>query len=93
MWHRTDDFRQGRVHPMCTSRVRVDLPRRQRADLRAAAHQRRDRLHARLRRDPTATLATLPRATSATRETIFTLTQNVPYNYGVVTQLLNEVYE
>ena len=23
MWHRTDNFRQGRVHPMCTSRVRV----------------------------------------------------------------------
>ena len=23
MWHRTDDFRQGRVHPMCTSRVRA----------------------------------------------------------------------
>ena len=22
MWHRTDNFRQGRVHPMCTSRVR-----------------------------------------------------------------------
>ena len=23
MWHRSDNFRQGRVHPMCTSRVRV----------------------------------------------------------------------
>src|SRR5205823_14109723 len=23
MWHRTDNFRQGRVHPMCTSRVRI----------------------------------------------------------------------
>src|SRR5207342_2288001 len=23
MWHRTDNFRQGRVHPMATSRVRV----------------------------------------------------------------------
>jgi isoquinoline 1-oxidoreductase beta subunit len=22
-WHRTDNFRQGRVHPMCTSRVRI----------------------------------------------------------------------
>ena len=26
MWHRTDNFRQGRVHPMCTSRVRVTYP-------------------------------------------------------------------
>ena len=23
MWHRTDDFRHGRTHPMCTSRVRA----------------------------------------------------------------------
>ena len=23
MWHRTDNFRQGRVHPMITSRVRA----------------------------------------------------------------------
>ncbi len=23
MWHRTDNFRQGRVHPMCTSHVRA----------------------------------------------------------------------
>src|SRR5262249_1274955 len=23
MWHRTDNFRHGRVHPMCPSRVRV----------------------------------------------------------------------
>ncbi len=23
MWHRTDNFRQGRVHPTCTSRVRI----------------------------------------------------------------------
>ena len=30
MWHRTDDFRQGRVHPMATSRVRATLPRRAR---------------------------------------------------------------
>src|SRR5205807_3908970 len=23
MWHRTDDFRHGRTHPMCTSRIRA----------------------------------------------------------------------
>ena len=41
----------------------------------------------------TATLATLPAANSlGYSEAIFTLTQNVPYNFGAVTQLLNEVY-
>ena len=31
--------------------------------------------------------------TSATRRLIFSLTANVPYDFGVVTQLLNEIYE
>ena len=30
MWHRTDDSRQGRTHPMSTSRVRATYARRQR---------------------------------------------------------------
>ncbi len=40
MWHRTDNFRQGRVHPMCTSHVRADLHADQRARVRPAAHER-----------------------------------------------------
>ncbi|HEY1507381.1 MAG TPA: molybdopterin cofactor-binding domain-containing protein [Solirubrobacteraceae bacterium] len=93
MWHRTDNFRQGRVHPMCTSRVRV-------------AHSGGnvvafDQRHTSVATDfsmgfgelLTATLATLPEANSlGYSEAIFTLTQNVPYNFGAVTQLLNEVY-
>ncbi len=27
MWHRTDDSRHGRMHPMATSRVRVSVAR------------------------------------------------------------------
>ncbi len=52
MWHRTDNFRQGRVHPMCTSRVQDRLLGEQRARLRPAAYECRNRLHPRVRRDP-----------------------------------------
>jgi isoquinoline 1-oxidoreductase beta subunit len=93
MWHRTDNFRQGRVHPMCTSRVRVAH-----AGGNVVAFDQR---HTSVATDfsmgfgelLTATLATLPEANSlGYSEAIFTLTQNVPYNFGAVTQLLNEVY-
>ncbi len=47
MWHRTDDFRHGRTHPMATSRDPRHLVRQERADVRAAAHQHPHRLHAR----------------------------------------------
>ena len=51
MWHRADEPRQGRVHPMATSRIRATLPRRPGAQLRAAQHQRGHRLQPRARRD------------------------------------------
>ncbi len=92
MWHRTDNFRQGRVHPMCTSRVRVTYT----PDNVLAYDQR----HTSVATDfsmglgelLSAKLATLPAANSlGYSQAIFTLTQNVPYNFGAVTQLLNEV--
>ena len=93
MWHRTDNFRQGRVHPMATSRVRVTYA----ANNVLAFDQR----HTSVATDfsmgfgelLSAELATLPAANSlGYSQAIFTLTQNVPYNFGAVTQLLNEVY-
>ena len=51
MWHRADEPRQGRVHPMCHLADPGDAPRRPGAQLRAAAHQRRDRLQPRPRGD------------------------------------------
>jgi isoquinoline 1-oxidoreductase beta subunit len=93
MWHRTDNFRQGRVHPMCTSRVRVTYS--------GSNVLTFDQRHTSVATDfthgfgeiLTAVLATEPLGDLGYAETIFTLTQNVPYNFGVVTQLLNEVYE
>jgi len=94
MWARTDNFRQGRVHPMCTSRVRMTY-----AGANVLSHDQR---HTSVATDfshgfgdaITAVDAQLPLQNFAQfSTTIFTLTQNVPYNFGVVTQLLNEVYD
>ena len=93
MWHRTDSFRQGRSHPMSISRVRIAH-----AGANVVSFDQR---HTSVATDfsmgfgelLTATLATLPEANSlGYSEAIFTLTQNVPYNFGAVTQLLNETY-
>jgi isoquinoline 1-oxidoreductase beta subunit len=93
MWHRTDNFRQGRVHPMCTSRVRVTYL----GDDVLAFDQR----HTSVATDFThglgeilsATLGDLPEGDFlGYSQSIFTLTANVPYNFGAATQLLNEVY-
>ena len=92
MWHRTDNFRQGRVHPMCTSTVRISYLGGQRPHLRPATHERRNRLLDGIRGDPQRDARNAAGGNLGYAETIFALTQNVPYNFGVVTQLLNEIY-
>jgi isoquinoline 1-oxidoreductase subunit beta len=93
MWHRTDDFRHGRTHPMCTSRVRATvlggnvLTYEQRHTSVAT-----DWTHG-LGEILTAMGAKLPGGDLTFSETVFTLTQNVPYNYGVSTQLLTEIFD
>ncbi|MBO0767056.1 MAG: xanthine dehydrogenase family protein molybdopterin-binding subunit [Solirubrobacterales bacterium] len=93
MWHRTDNFRQGRVHPMCTSRVRVNhlgnsvlsFEQRHTSVATDFSHGFGELL--------TANLATLPAANSlGYSQAIFNLSVNSPYNFGVTTQLLNEIY-
>jgi isoquinoline 1-oxidoreductase beta subunit len=94
MWHRTDSFRQGRCHPMVTSRVRAQY-----LGSNVVAFDQR---HTSVASDFTQGLGELISATLAMppgqnmlqySETIFNLTANVPYNFGAVTQLLNEVYQ
>jgi isoquinoline 1-oxidoreductase beta subunit len=90
MWHRTDDFRHGRAHPMSTSRVRATYALGQ--VLTYAQH------HTSVATDfghgvgeiITAEAARLPVGDLTFSETIFTLTQQTPYDFGVVTQLLSE---
>jgi isoquinoline 1-oxidoreductase beta subunit len=94
MWHRTDNFRQGRVHPMCTSRVRVtSLGRNVLAFDQRHTSVATDLSHG-FGEILTSLDASLPLQNLLQfSEAVFTLTARVPYNFGVVTQLLNEVYD
>jgi isoquinoline 1-oxidoreductase beta subunit len=92
MWHRTDDFRQGRVHPMATSRIRatylgnnvLTYEQRHTSVSTSFGHGFGDLI--------TSYAGTIPGVNFlGLAETVFELTANVSYDYGVTTQLLNEV--
>ena len=93
MWHRTDNFRQGRVHPMCTSRVCISylannvlaFDQRHTSVATDFGHGLGELLSAQVSNLPDGNFL-------AYSQSIFTLTANVTYNFGAVTQLLNEVY-
>ncbi|GAB2682334.1 molybdopterin-dependent oxidoreductase [Saccharopolyspora gloriosae] len=91
MWHRADEPRQGRSHPITTSRIRVTRL----ADQVLTYEHRHtgvavDLTHG-LGEAITAGAAKLPVAGNLTfAETIFTTTQYLPYDFGVVDQLLLE---
>ena len=91
-WTRTDDFRQGRTHPLCVSRVRathllgnvLTYEQRHTSSETDFGHGLGEML--------TNFAAELPIAGNLSfAESIFLLSQSVPYHFGVVTQLLNEV--
>ncbi|MET9195179.1 molybdopterin cofactor-binding domain-containing protein [Streptomyces olivaceus] len=90
MWHRADDARQGRTHPMATSRVRI-------AYLGGAVLSYRQR-HTSVSTDLghglgeifTALAAELPVGDIGFSETFFQLSQSMPYNFGVNSRLLSE---
>ena len=92
MWHRTDDSRVGRTHPMATSRIR--------ASYRAGNVLTFEQRHTSVSTDFTHGLGEIITAMAAKlpvggnlsfSETIFALSQEVPYNYGVTDQTLTEV--
>jgi len=91
MWHRADDFRQGRAHPMATSRVRATV-----LGTEVLTYEQR---HTSVKTDwghglgeiITATAAKLPVGDIGFSETIYALSQATHYNFGVTTQLLSEV--
>jgi len=92
MWHRTDDFRHGRTHPMCTSHVRIAYS--------GANVVSFDQRHTSVSTDfshglgeiISAYFAEIPEGnTLGYAQAVFNLSQNVPYNFGATTQMLNEV--
>ncbi|MFJ3670414.1 molybdopterin cofactor-binding domain-containing protein [Streptomyces sp. NPDC090106] len=90
MWHRADDVRQGRAHPMATSRVHIAhlgdtvLGYRQRHTSVAT-----DLGHG-LGEILTAFAAQLPVGDIGFAETFFQLSQSMPYDIGVTSRLLSE---
>ncbi|MFJ2770881.1 molybdopterin cofactor-binding domain-containing protein [Streptomyces sp. NPDC087300] len=90
MWHRADDSRQGRAHPMATSRVRADyvggsvLAYKQRHTSVAT-----DFSHG-LGEVFTALAAKLPVGDVGFSQTFFHLTQSMPYAFGLHSRLLSE---
>src|SRR5436190_10414942 len=94
MWHRTDNFRHGRVHPMAISRVRVVHD-----DSNVLAFDQR---HTAVANDWTHGIGELLTAMDQAQpgqnslqfsQGVFNLTAVVPYNFGPVLQMLIEAYD
>ncbi|MER7154565.1 molybdopterin cofactor-binding domain-containing protein [Streptomyces lydicus] len=91
-WSRTDTFRQGRTHPMSVSRVRATYALGQVLSYEQRHTSAQTDFGHGLGEMITSTAAKLPVAGNLSfAETIFELTQSSPYDFGVTTQLLNEV--
>ena len=93
MWHRADEPRQGRLHPMATSRCRatvlngqvLSFEQRHTSVTTDFSHGLGEMITSQADELDPIGLGGLSFA-----ESIFTLTQELPYNFGLVTQLLNE---
>ncbi|MFK4066394.1 molybdopterin cofactor-binding domain-containing protein [Streptomyces sp. NPDC029674] len=90
MWHRADDSRQGRTHPMATSRVRVAYA----GDTVLSYKQRHTSVSTDLGHGLgelfTAMAAKLPVGDIGFSQTFFHLSQSMPYDFGVHSRLLSE---
>ncbi len=96
MWHRADEPRQGRLHPMVTSRVRATMlagevlsfEQRNTSVVTDFSHGLGEIITSMIDEAPTEVGKVL--GGLGFSESIFTLTQELPYDFGAVTQLLNE---
>ncbi|WP_052422913.1 molybdopterin cofactor-binding domain-containing protein [Nonomuraea candida] len=90
MWHRADDSRQGRTHPMATSRVRAAYL----GETVLSFQQRHTSVSTDLGHGLgeiiTALAARLPVADAGFAQTFFHLSQSMPYAFGVSSRLLSE---
>ncbi|HEU5471225.1 MAG TPA: molybdopterin cofactor-binding domain-containing protein [Actinophytocola sp.] len=90
MWHRADDSRQGRTHPMAISRVRAAYL----GGTVLSYHQRHTSVATDLGHGLgeviTAMAARLPVGDIGFSETFFQLSQTMSYNFGLTSRLLAE---
>jgi isoquinoline 1-oxidoreductase beta subunit len=91
MWSRTDTFRQGRTHPMCISQVQATLLLGNVVTYTQLHTSVQTSFSHGLGEILTATAGSLPITGFGLSETIFLLTESSPYNFGVTSQLLNEI--
>jgi isoquinoline 1-oxidoreductase beta subunit len=96
MWHRTDECRAGRTHPMCTARVRATYNK---STGKVLTYEQR---HTSVSTDYTqgfgeiltSRAAKLPQQNELQySQSVFYLTCTVPYDFGGVTLALNEIFE
>ncbi|GAA3384095.1 molybdopterin-dependent oxidoreductase [Cryptosporangium minutisporangium] len=91
MWHRADDARQGRAHPMATSRVRIAYA----GDAVLSYTQRHTSVSTDLGHGLgeiiTSLAAKIPVGDKAFSEVFFLLSQTMPYRVGAESRLLSEV--
>jgi isoquinoline 1-oxidoreductase beta subunit len=96
MWHRADEPRQGRGHPMAISRVRASyaggevlaLGQRHTSVETDYRHGLGELISAYAAELPPGALGNLGYA-----QTVWNLTQEVPFNFGVIDQVINETDE
>ncbi|MHC8504145.1 xanthine dehydrogenase family protein molybdopterin-binding subunit [Pseudonocardia bannensis] len=91
MWHRTDDARHGRTHPMTTVSIRTSYN----DDAVLAYHQHHtsvetDTQHG-LGEAISAQATKLPPGNYSVAQSLFLLTAKTSYNFGVTNQLLHEI--
>ncbi len=90
MWHRADDSRQGRTHPMATSRVRIAYL----GDVVLGFEQRHTSVTTDLGHGLgellTAMAARLPIGDAAFAQTFFQFSHTSPYRFGIHSRLLSE---
>ncbi len=92
MWHRADEPRQGRLHPMCTSRIRATHLAGQVLSFEQQHTSVETDFSHGLGEMLTSSAAELPAGLGnlGFAESIFALTQELPYDFGVVSQQLVE---
>ncbi|GAA5164448.1 molybdopterin-dependent oxidoreductase [Pseudonocardia eucalypti] len=91
MWTRADDSRQGRTHPMATTRVRALIGKDSVHSFELRHTSVATEINPGFSEPITAAASKAPTGNLGVSEIIWELTQLTPYNFGNSTRFLNEV--
>lgn len=93
MWHRTDEFRQGRAHPMSYAKIRANVLHGNVVSFEQHHSSVRTSFSHGFGEVIAENLTRAPLAGLTVSEAIFETTQMVPYSFGVSKQLLVETHQ